>query len=273
MKKILSLSIAIFCYIFVYGQDIYNNNTLTDSSYINIDENKVFINFGGEDITCDIKKFKYLLDKDLFSYFDLNDKYSTQLQKNVYKKTADYAELSEELNSDYAYITHSYLYVLKNLRYNTNYDVDKKCFYFRLGACESGLTKVPGYIGLSGFLDNKADVCVTFPPSRVIIKKELTWDGTDYWVTQAIRTPIIPEDIALEIESGMESPDCSIALMFVVIPQRVSKEYKNWNGLILQENFILAKTVNLYVVDTRQEKVLYDLSKMLIAPVNAKKKR
>ena len=61
--------------------------------------------------------------------------------------------------------------------------------------------------------------------------------------------------------------------MFVVIPQRVSKEYKNWNGLILQENFILAKTVNLYVVDTRQEKVLYDLSKMLIAPVNAKKKR
>ena len=83
------------------------------------------------------------MDKDLFSYFDLNDKYSTQLQKNVYKKTADYAELSEELNSDYAYITHSYLYVLKNLRYNTNYDVDKKCFYFRLGACESGLTKSP----------------------------------------------------------------------------------------------------------------------------------
>ena len=89
------------------------------------------------------------------------------------------------------------------------------------------LTKVPGYIGLSGFLNNKADVCVTFPPSRVITKKELTSDGTDYWVTQAIRTPIIPEDIALEIESGMESPDCSIALMFVVIPQRVSKEYKN----------------------------------------------
>ena len=58
MKKILSLSIAIFCYIFVFGQDIYNNNTLTDSSHINIDENKVFINFGGEDITCDIKKFK-----------------------------------------------------------------------------------------------------------------------------------------------------------------------------------------------------------------------
>lgn len=272
MKRFLLLAIVTLCSIFSWAQNTYND-IVTVYPYIDIEDDEVCIPSDPMETTIKREAFIHLLNKDMFSYFDLNDKYPTQLQKNAYKKTQEYALNLEQFNADYKATTTSKFYILKSLQYNTAYDVNKRCFNFRLGVKALDMTKVPGYIGLTSLTGSPSDVCITFPSNRLTIKKELTYDGSDYWISQYIRTPIISEELAMRIEQGMAKPDCPIALMFIVIPQRVSKEIRNWKYGQLQQNFILAKTVGLYIVDTQKETILCNLSKIFTAYPNTYKKK
>ena len=271
MKRFLLLAIVTLCCVFSWAQDTYND-IVTYYPYIDIEDDEVCIPSDPMEITGKREMFCYLLNKDLFSYFDLNGKYPTQLQKNAYKKTQEYAQDLEQFNADYKATTTSKFYIMKSLQCNTAYDVNKRCFNFKLGVIASSLTNTPGYIGLNGD-SYTSPVCVTFPSSRLTVKKELTYDGGNYWISQYIRTPMISEEIAMQIEQGMAMSDCPIALMFIVIPQRISKETKSWKYGQLQQDFILAKTVGLYIVDTQKETILCNLSKIFTASSNTSKKK
>ena len=61
--------------------------------------------------------------------------------------------------------------------------------------------------------------------------------------------------------------------MFIVIPQKVSKEIRTWKYGQIQQNFILAKTVGLYIVDTQKEQILCNFSKIFTAQSNLAKKK
>lgn len=272
MKRLLLSLIFTLCNVYVWGQKTYNE-IITDYPYIDIEDDEVCIPSEPMETTGKREMLVHLLNKDMYSYFDLNDKYPTQLQKNAYKKTQEYVWNLEQFNADYKAVTTSKFYILKNLQYNTAYDVNKRCFNFNLGVTALDMTNVPGYIGLSSSTGSPSYVCVTFPSSRLTTKKELTWDGRDYWISQYIRTPIISEELAMRIEQGMSKLDCPIALMFIVIPQRVSKEIRNWKYGQLQQNFILVKTVGLYIVDTQKETILCDLSKIFTALTNTPRKK
>lgn len=272
VKRLLLFLIVTLCCIFTWAQKTYSD-IITYYPYIDLEKDEVCIPSEPMEITGKREMLVHLLDKDMYSYFDLNDKYPTPLQKNTYKRTQEYAWNLEQFNADYKATTTSKFYILKSLQYNTAYDINKRCFYFRLGVQALDMTKVPGYIGLTSLTGSPSDVCITFPSNRLTVKKELTYDGSDYWISQYIRTPIISEELAMRIEKGMEKPDCPISLMFIVIPQRVSKEIRNWKYGQIQQNFILAKTVGLYIVDTQKETILCDLSKIFTSSVKTPRKK
>lgn len=272
MKRFLISVVVTLCSILAWGQKTYNK-IITDYPYIDLEHDEVCIPSDPQEIICKREKLIHLLNKDMYSYFDLNEEYPTQLQKNAYKKTQEYAWNLEQFNADYKATTTSKFYILKSLWNNTAYDVNKRCFNFRLGVTSLDKTNVPGYIGLTSITGGATNVCITFPQNRLTIKKEPTYDGSDYWISQYIRTPVISEDLAFTIEQGMSKLDCPISLMFIVVPQRVSKEIRNWKYGQLQQDFILAKTVGLYIVDTQKESILCDLSKIFTSSTNNKRKK
>ena len=194
------------------------------------------------------------MNKDVFGYFGLNQKYETPLQKNAFKKTEEYANYLSQLNYDYSCLSGSKFYILYNLRYNSEYDINKKSFIFRIGVLDWQRTNQSGYIGFG------KNICTTFPANKLNIKRTREYNN-ELYAYQYIQIPIADEDLALKIEEDMSNPYCSTCLMFVVELNKVSSE--KHPEFPWAQNNILAKTVNLYMVNTKTEQIYCDLSELV----------
>ena len=270
MKKCLLIFAAIICSVCTWGQITYDF-IINNYPYIDVEEDEVLFPSEPMWYTGNIQKLADLLNKNLFSFYDLNDDYPTNLQKNEYKKSKEY--LKQDLpsfNEVYQSTKAHKFYILYNLRYNTPYDTAKKRFAFRIGVNDYMKTNIAGYMGLGN------NLCISCPTNRLSVKKTSTGYG-DYFLSQFLYTTTIPESTALRIEKEMENPDCSICLMFIVKPYRVSKEARviNYGGYVGRQkalnDYVLAKTVGLYIVDTNKEEIICDLSKMFSQTTSKRK--
>lgn len=259
MKRHFAFLLSLLLCGSIFGQTTYKS-ILRSHPYINIEGDEV--EFPSEPMwyTEKIEKLVNLLNKDVFSFYDLNDKYPTELQKNCHKKSDEYINSTlPSFDEVYNATRTSKFYTLYNLRYNKSYDTQNRCFNFSIGIPDYRTTKLSGYIGLGG------DFCISFPTNRVVIKKNPT-DYGDYYLSQYVRTPIISEEMALRIEKEMEKPTCSIYLMFIVQPNKISRETRtiNYGGNVGRQNvstdYILAQTIGWYIVDIEKEIILCDLS-------------
>ena len=239
-------------------QDIISNYP-----YIDVETDKVEFPAEPMEIYGDINKLVALLNKDIFSFYDMNDKYPTPLQKNAYMNTEEYLNTYlPSFNEVYQATIEGKFIVLYNLRYNKPYDIQNRCFKFRIGVRDFYKTRKNGYISMGNAL------CVSFPKERLKTTKTPI-DKGNYYFYQDITTPSIPEDIALKIEQEMDKPTCSVCLMFIVQPRSVSQEtqYVNFGGYIgaqeITTDFVFAKTIGLYIVDTETYEVLADISNIL----------
>lgn len=215
-----------------------------------------YLSGGSEDEynICKVDQVASLMNKDVFGYFGLNQKYETPLQKNAFKKTEEYTNYLSLLNYDYSCLSASKFYILYNLRYNSEYDIDKKSFIFRVGVLDWQRTSQSGYIGFG------KNICTSFPTNKLNIKKEREYNN-ELYAYQYIQIPIANEDLALKIEEDMSNPYCSTCLLFVVELNKVSSE--KHPEFPWAQNNILAKTINLYMVNTKTEQIYYDLSELV----------
>lgn len=257
----------------ILSQNISYEDLIENKSFINIDKEQVLL--PTDDGTWKNQKFSKLIDilnEDLFSYYGLNSTYSTPLQKQTFQKSEEYTQmLLPQFKEICNKVKGASFYTLFDLRYNEPYNITKHNFSFRIGVNDYNTTTTVGYIGLG------KNFCVSYPQSRTTIKKSKTSYG-DYFIQQYISTPTVPEDIAITIEKGMESPYCPISLLFVVKPTKVSKEKisMNYGGYVgtqtaINEN-ILSKTIGLYIVNTKTKEVLADLSSIFQTTTPQKKK-
>lgn len=255
MRKISVVLIATICSISAWGQKSYED-VINECYEIDYKAEVFYLSGGNEDEynICKVEQVASLINKDVFGYFGLNQKYETPLQKNAFKKTQEYATYLSELNYDYSCLSTSKFYILYNLRYNTAYDIDKKSFIFRIGVLDWQRTNQSGYIGFGN------NICTTFPPNKLNIKRTREYNN-ELYAYQYIQIPIADENLALKIEKDMSNPYCSTCLLFVVELNKVSSEKHPefpWT-----QNNILAKTVNLYVVNTKTEQIYCDLSELV----------
>ena len=223
---------------------------------IDCETGKFYLSGGSEDEynICTVEQVVSLMNKDLFGYFKLNQKYKTPLQKNAFKKTEEYTNYQSIFDYDYSCLSTSKFYILYNLRYNTAYDINQKSFIFRVGVLDWQRTNQSGYIGLG------KNICMTFPANKLNIKKKREYNG-ELYSYQYIQIPIADEELALRIEEDMSNPYCSTCLLFVVELNKVSSE--KHPEFPWAQNSILAKTKNLYMVNTKKEQVYCDLSDLV----------
>jgi hypothetical protein len=217
---------------------------------------KLYLSGGSENEynICTVEQVVSLINKDIFGYFKLNQKYKTPLQKNAFKKTEEYTNYLSIFDYDYSCLATSKFYILYNLRYNTAYEIDKKSFIFRIGILDWQRTNQSGYIGLG------KNICTTFPADKLNIKKKREYNG-ELYSYQYIQIPIADEELALKIEGDMSNPYCSTCLLFVVeLNKTLSEKHPEFSWA---QNNILAKTINLYMVNTKTEQIYCDLSELV----------
>ena len=255
VRKILVFLIATVCSICAWGQVSYEG-VINECYEINHKTGEFYLSGGSEDEynVCRVDQVASLMNKDVFGYFGLNQKYETPLQKNAFKKTEEYANYLSQLNYDYSCLSTSKFYILYNLRYNEAYSIDKKSFIFRIGVLDWQRTNQSGYIGFG------KNICTSYPANKLNIKKTREYNN-ELYAYQYIQIPITDEDLALKIEEDMSNPYCSTCLLFVVELNKVSSE-KHPEFPWAQDN-ILAKTVNLYMVNTKMEQIYCDLSELV----------
>ena len=262
--RVLILLIAFVCCQISYAEDFYTDILGTTACYINHEKGIFTIPEEPMEIEGKSSKMVSLLQKDLFLYFDLNEEYPTPLQQSQFKKTEEYAMLAEAFDETLQNTKTRNFYILYDLYQNCAYNINSKSFKFKIGINDyDAYTKTGGYISLGN------DICISYPTSRLSVKKTLTSNGEDYWLDQYISTPVISEDVALKIEKAMGKYPCPYSLLFVVKPNSVAAETKvtNFGGYVGRQRytteFIMFKTIGLYVVNTETYQVICDLSAYL----------
>lgn len=247
MKRISSaILIALICCLSVMGQE-----KMQGSIDIGI-SGEVSFNLGNETRTKE--QIISLLRKDAFGYFALKRKYSTPLQQQTFMQTEEYANYLQRLESDYSLFKNSEFSISYNLRYNSPYDIDNKCFIFKTMVADFLRTSLSGYIGFNG------NINTTFPRKYLKIQKVRAFDG-ELYAEQYLRIPLTDTKCALNIETDMENPYCSTCLVFIVKLDKVVSE-KSPEFLWALDN-ILLKTERLYIANTKTGEHYCDLSKLL----------
>lgn len=255
MKAILAILISFICGANVFAQKTYDD-IISECYQIDAKNGKIYLSGGNED-EYEIRKVEQvvaLMRKDVFAYFGLNQKYSTPLQKSTFSKTDEYTNYMSVIDYHHSYIFDSKFYILYNLRYNQAYDLNKKAFVFRVMILDFLRTNQAGYLGFG------KNINITLPSNMLTVKKE-RWQDGELYSNQYIQIPIADKNLALKIEEDMANPYCSTCLMFVVQLNKTSTE-KHPEFMFAQDN-ILAKTVNLYMVNTKTEQIYCDLSELV----------
>lgn len=255
MRAILAIFITFICGTNCFAQKSYDD-IISECYQIDAKNGKFHLSGGNED-KCEIRRVEQvvaLMRKDVFGYFGLNQKYSTPLQKSAFSKTEEYTNYMSAIDYHHSYIFDSKFYILYNLRYNQAYDLNKKAFVFRVMILDFLRTNQAGYLGFG------KNINTSLPSNMLMVKKE-RWQDGELYANQYIQIPIADENLALKIEEDMANPYCSTCLMFVVQLNKTSTE-KHPEFMFAQDN-ILAKTVNLYMVNTKTEQIYCDLSELV----------
>lgn len=259
LRTIVYIVIA-FISVTTYAEDFYIKVLGPTACFIDYKSNEIEIPEEPMNVDLSIQKAKYLLNKDLFGYYDLSQNYPTPLQKEVFKETKEYAELLENFNQIYENTKNTKFYILYDLYNNSSYNLDSKSFKFKIGLNDYNTTSKAGYFGIGG------DICLSYPASKLSVRKTLTRSGSDYWLDQYLTTPSISTEIALNIEKQMSVYPCPLSLLFVVVLDKVSTEQRtlDFGGYVgrktVTSQFILCKTIGLYIVNTDTNDIIADLS-------------
>lgn len=255
MRAILAILITFICCATAFAQKSYDD-IISECYQIDAKNGKFYLSGGNEDEyeIRSVEQVASLMQKDVFGYFGLNQKYSTPLQKSAFSKTEEYTNYMSEIDYHHSYIFDSKFYILYNLRYNQAYDLNKKAFVFHIMILDFLRTNQIGYLGFG------KNINTSLPPNILMVKKE-RWQDGELYANQYIKIPIADENLALKIEEDMTNPYCSTCLMFVVQLNKTSTE-KHPEFMFAQDN-ILAKTVNLYMVNTKTEQIYCDLSELV----------
>lgn len=271
MNRLIILLLIGLSALSVVAEDFYTKVLGPTACFIDYKGNEIEIPEEPMNIDVPIQKVVSILNKDIFGYYDLTRRYTTPLQQSEFKKSQEYRELSEAFNQTYKNCKDCNFYILYNLHDNTAFDVSSKCFKFKIGINDYNTTTKPGYLGLGN------NICLSYPTGKLKIRKTLTRSGSDYWFDQYITTPKISEELAMSIEHSMAKYPCPISLLFIVKLGYISTEKRSmdFGGNIgrqtITNQFIMCKTVGLYIVNIKTNEVICDLSSIL-TPTSVKKK-
>lgn len=206
----------------------------------------VTINVNGEIQRLESYEFINLLNLDVVGYFNLYDKYNTELKQKLFKQTEEYKQLLQKLKSKQNQIINSYLYM--SIYWGSsegNYNLKTKTFNFRN-------TKNDGYhFGYnSGYLQFN-DICIKKPSNIPLIESRKDF-GYGSFMEQIYQIPVNDEKLALFIEENKES----ISLMFILKFEGIETKRNE----IFETDYLKTLVKNIIVYDRKSEKIIINYS-------------
>ena len=246
MKKFLfSLALSCLC-VGIYAQKTDLSLLLNDCRKVEQTISNVFYFDVGKE-TIKLNQMSGLLSKDVFCYYNLTQ-YDTELKRNVFIKSEKHAQYYAAMLQDFNKVKQDKYYFRFSLRYNhgKEYNLTQKAFFFQCWLNEVNYASIPGYINLGG-------LCVSYPQNLITVKTYDHRNGMQY--IQSFKASIKDESIALKIEENMN--DCSI--LFII---KLEKSTKRQTGLFA-EDFILAKTDEIYIVNNRTGEIYINLTETI----------
>lgn len=245
--------------------DLIKGCTFSISEYEKM-ETIEYTNSRDENVNYSIDEIASLLRKDVISYYDLSNKHNTELKIKTYKQTEDYRNKYNTMMQDYNRLTQGKGYLLYNLRYNSNYNVAKHCFMFKIGFDDLYRYAQPGYLCFEN------GIALTYPAAYLSRTKQNTNLATNgAYNYNILKTTTISEATASKIENEMENPYCNARLLIIFKLTNAVKEKKVVGGYYIPQNFIIGKTIGAYLVNEKTGEVYADMSSIFSQTVNNRK--
>lgn len=201
----------------------------------------------GEKDAVDVSRALQILNLDAFNYYGFNEKYTSDLQRETFMKSKEYAEYVNYVKSYRDEMMNETYFIFYNLRYNNKYNVDKKAFVFTLGLYDWQRSQSQGYITIG-----KHGVCATFPVNRTKITSRRSYYDEIY-VEQHITIPFNNTEAAIQIEKAIDDPYCKAFLVFEVSMVKATKE--KHPSMPIPQKYLLTKTKALYLIDKSSQSV------------------
>ena len=269
MKKNLVLMISIIFAITSFAQKSVND-LIKDCVFYVVENERMesieYIDSNGDNVTCSLDDIASLLRKDVITFFELQDKYNTELKIKTFKQTEEYNEYYKELISDYNIITQGKGYLMYNLRYNNSYNTAKRCFQFKIGFDDLYKYSQPNYICF------EQGISLSYPTAyltRTTQRTSLASNGIYNY--NILKTTTIPEATALKIENEMENPYCNARLLIIFKLNKAASEKKVVAGYYVYQNFVIGKSINAYLVNVKTGEVYADMSSIFTQTSSNKK--
>jgi hypothetical protein len=218
------------------------------------------------DLWSNQSKFYNLYNLDVFGYYKLNEKYDSDLKRQVFKKTDEYNQLLDSLKkfkSEYLekfYFHRGYssagnesFVSKKSKNFDINYDIDLKGFVLTIG-------DVLPYHCLNSFMPKVIDNLEfsSLPTNKVY---DLWQSKNSYRETLLIQTS---EETALEIESNREKID----VLFLFQIKGIEKRYLNdidfqrdnhsKDGCKKPVEVVATKNLRIMIFNKMNNKIYYD---------------
>ena len=148
IKRIIPILAALAIGVSLYGQNKYDE--IVNGYAVDIEEGTIerLNEMDGEMTPEPISSFIQILNLDAFNFYEFNKKYTSDLQREMFKKSKEYADYLGYIKLDRDEVVANKYYVFYNLRYNSKYDVGKRAFVFIFGLYDWQRTHTSGYVTL-----------------------------------------------------------------------------------------------------------------------------
>lgn len=243
--------------IFLLIISIFNLKAQIDNiKIIDTRNDEIPLHVNGKWEIMDHYKVNALLNDNIYSFFNLHDKYPSELKKKMFENTSEYNEVLvpvfQQAKNDLKNTDYAILYYLYN---NSDYDVKNRCFKFSISAITPDPLKHPNTFSVQNFYT------ITVPSIAFELETG-THFGRPYERRYFV-TPTISEDIAVDVEDAMKVHPCPYSLLFIVNIEGL-KEQNNSLGFSMP--YILTKAKEVYLYNTDTEEVVADLNSIFTAP-------
>lgn len=143
---------------------------------------------------------------------------------------------------------------------NNNYNIDKRNFKFEISTISPDNLKLPNTFTFSNFY-------TTTVPKAAFELETGTLFGRPYEIRYFV-TPIISEEIAVDVEDAMRIHPCPYYLLFVVNIYGVKEQ---GNSMGFDMSYILTKPKEIYLYNKDTGDGVVDMKSVFTAPAHAPK--
>jgi len=191
-------------------------------------------------------KMQLIYDLDVLDYYELTDKYNTDLKREMFMKTSEYSSKLEDLKKKKADLLSHQIYISDYYSHLKDYNIKRKGFDIYIG-------EVSLFICDNAIKDKTIEwenkFKIYLEPLPIYISKSIIFQQRYLFIP-------INEEKGLEIENNIEN--IKVYFIFKIADKTIQLKYIPCDIQQMQENIIKTNEVRIIVANEETGKVYFD---------------